>query len=419
MGGLVLIYLLKFATDVLLIAPALVGAVFGAARLWDAVSDPLAGHWSDRTLHRLGRRRPWLFVSALLLPLGFVALWVPPTGLGAVALTVWFAVCVFFLHTALTVFEIPHRALGAELSPEPHDRTRVFAASTFVTHIGGVAAIACVGLLERADDPRSAALPIAVGVALATGALIALGAWRTPEPPEHRGRGGASLRSAFRDIGREPFARAVLGARFVQQIGLASTLSLLPFVSDYLVGTPGWTAYYLASAVTGLLLAIPVWVALSRRLGKVACWKLSAWINLVLFAGFFTCGQGDGLWILGGIFFAGAAGACSGVVAPSLLADVVDRDERRSGERKEGAYFAAWAFAEKSALGVKMVVVGAMLQFAGFEPNADQGQTALTGLRIAVAGVPCIGMVVALWMLGWVREGDKLRGRLRAGELGA
>jgi hypothetical protein len=218
------------------------------------------GHWSDRTLHRLGRRRPWLFASALLLPLGFVALWVPPTGLGAVALALWFGVWVFFLHTALTVFEIPHRALGAELSPQAHDRTRVFAASTFVTHIGGVAAIACVALLERADDPRSAALPIAIGVGLATAALIALGAWRTPEPPEHRGRGGATLRSAFRDIGKEPFARAVLGARLVQQIGLASTLGLLPFVSDYLVGTPGWTAYYLASAVTGLLLAIPLWV---------------------------------------------------------------------------------------------------------------------------------------------------------------
>ena len=103
-------------------------------------------------------------------------LWAPPTGLGAVALALWFGVCVFFLHTALTVFEIPHRALGAELSPESHDRTRVFAASTFVTHIGGVLATACVALLERTDDPRSAALPIAVGVALATAALIALGA---------------------------------------------------------------------------------------------------------------------------------------------------------------------------------------------------------------------------------------------------
>jgi hypothetical protein len=56
MVGLVLIYFLKFATDVLLIPPALVGGIFGAARIWDAITDPLAGHWSDRTNHALGRR---------------------------------------------------------------------------------------------------------------------------------------------------------------------------------------------------------------------------------------------------------------------------------------------------------------------------------------------------------------------------
>ena len=75
-------------------------------------------------------------------------------------------------------------------------------------------------------------------------------------------------------------------------------------------------------------------------------------VNLGVFAGFFTISEGDGAFVLAGIFIAGTAGACSGVVAPSLMADVVDGDERHTGERKEGVYFAAWSFAEKSALGV-------------------------------------------------------------------
>jgi GPH family glycoside/pentoside/hexuronide:cation symporter len=194
-------------------------------------------------------------------------------------------------------------------------------------------------------------------------------------------------------------ARAVLVARFVQEIGLASTLSLLPFASQYLLGTPGWTAYYLASAVAGLLLSIPLWVRLARRLGKRDAWMLSAAINLVVFAGFFTLSEGDGAFVLAATFFAGAAGACSGVVAPSLLADVVDEDAAMTGERKEGAYFAAWTFAEKSAIGVKFLVVGAILQLTGFEPNAEQTDTALLGLRLAIAGLPCIGMLVVLALL--------------------
>ncbi len=399
MVGMVLTYYMKFAADVLLVAPGLVGALFGAARLWDAFSDPIAGQWSDRTDHRLGRRRPWLLASALLLPLGFFALWAPPAQLGAGALAVWCGACVFLLHTLLTIFGVPHRALGAELSEDSHERTRVFAGSSCAAHVGGVAAIACVGWIERAADPRAAVVPIVATVAVATGILIAAGAWQTPEPTHHRGRGGASLRGALRDLGGDRFARAILGARFAQEIALGSTLALLPFASDYILKTPGWTAFYLASAVSGLLLAIPVWVRLSRRLGKVACWRLSVTLTLVVHAAFFVASEGDAPWLLLGIFFAGASAACSGVVAPSLLADVVDGDEARTGERKEGVFFAAWTFVEKSAIGVKFLLIGALLQATGFEPHAEQTDTAILGLRVAIAGVPTLGMIVVLALL--------------------
>ena len=58
-------YFLKFSTDVLLLAPGAMGLAFGLSRIWDAFSDPLAGYWSDRTRTRLGRRRPWILLSAL------------------------------------------------------------------------------------------------------------------------------------------------------------------------------------------------------------------------------------------------------------------------------------------------------------------------------------------------------------------
>src|SRR4030095_17073053 len=57
---------LKFSTDVLLIAPAVMGLIFGASRLWDAVVDPIAGYLSDRTKHRLRRGRGWPPAAATL-----------------------------------------------------------------------------------------------------------------------------------------------------------------------------------------------------------------------------------------------------------------------------------------------------------------------------------------------------------------
>ena len=79
-------FFLKFATDVLLIAPATVGAIFAAGRLWDAISDPIVGTWSDRTNTRLGRRRPWMLVGIPLLSISMLMTWIPPGNLSGGAL---------------------------------------------------------------------------------------------------------------------------------------------------------------------------------------------------------------------------------------------------------------------------------------------------------------------------------------------
>ncbi|MCY3793201.1 MAG: MFS transporter, partial [Gammaproteobacteria bacterium] len=72
------LYFFKYATDVLYIAPATMGILFGLARGWDAISDPMAGYLSDRTRSRMGRRRPWLYASVLPMAVVPVMLWSPP-----------------------------------------------------------------------------------------------------------------------------------------------------------------------------------------------------------------------------------------------------------------------------------------------------------------------------------------------------
>ena len=72
MGVMFGVYLMKYATDVLLIAPATMGILIAAARLWDGVTDPLVGYLSDRTRSRIGRRRIWLYASALPMAVGII-----------------------------------------------------------------------------------------------------------------------------------------------------------------------------------------------------------------------------------------------------------------------------------------------------------------------------------------------------------
>ncbi|HKI75520.1 MAG TPA: MFS transporter, partial [Pseudomonadales bacterium] len=120
MGLLSGTYLMKFSTDVLLIAPAAMGSIIAASRLWDAVSDPLAGFLSDRTHSSYGRRRSWMFFAAIPMGIGLVMIWSPPAFLSGLALVAWMGFAMLAHETANTAYFVPHGAIGMELTPNYH-----------------------------------------------------------------------------------------------------------------------------------------------------------------------------------------------------------------------------------------------------------------------------------------------------------
>ena len=127
---LFLVTYLKFATDKLLISPFAMGGIYLAAKIWNALADPLVGTRSDRTQNRLGRRKSWLLGSALPIVFFTWMAWSPPEALGGAAEIAWVTIAVFGFYTAFTAFEVPHAALGVELTHEASARNRVSARST-------------------------------------------------------------------------------------------------------------------------------------------------------------------------------------------------------------------------------------------------------------------------------------------------
>ena len=125
MGTLFVVYFMKFATDVLLIAPAVIGTILAVGRLWDGITDPIIGFLSDRTRSLIGRRRLWLFCAALPMALSLIGIWSPPEFLSGVTLIIWITICLLLYETAQTAFYVPHGALSIELTQDYHDRTRL------------------------------------------------------------------------------------------------------------------------------------------------------------------------------------------------------------------------------------------------------------------------------------------------------
>lgn len=398
-GMLVNFYLLKFSTDVLLIAPATIGFLLLLARVWDAVTDPAAGWLSDRTNTALGRRRPWFLGSALPLGLSIVMLWSPPETLEDGALTLWTGAAILLFYTAYTAFRVPHIAMGAELSRGYHDRTRVFGIMQMVESVGMLAAAGVLVFLEQAEDPRAFARMLSIAMGAFATALIVVAAWRLRERAEFLGRGGSSPWRSFADVLANPHSRVLIGIFFLEQLGFAALVALIPYVSDYVVNTPGSTGIYLFGAIGASLLSIPAWIRLSGRFGKKPVWVFSIAAKIVLFALAFFPGEGDFVPMMVIAVGFGVMNGCGSVVGPSLKADVVDWDEARTGERKEGSYFASWNFVQKSAGGVAVWAIGVTLAVTGFTPNVTQSADTVFGIRMLVSAAPCFLHVLALGLM--------------------
>jgi GPH family glycoside/pentoside/hexuronide:cation symporter len=388
-------YYLKFATDILLLAPATVGLLFGASKLWDALNDPLAGYWSDRTRSRWGRRRPWVMGASVPLAVAVLALWSPPIGLPEGALVGWVAGALIVFYAAHTAFNVPHASWAAELSVAHHERSRIFAVREAGEKASLFVALGVIALFENEPDARGTATWVAATslliVPLACAASIR---WVAERADPGRRRPERPLQ-AFGDVCRNRHARLLLGVFFLENLGFAVVGTLLPFASTYLLETPGSTSLYLLCFAAPALLTIPLWLRLSRRLGKKRSWLLSLGIKIVAFGVLLVTPTGAIWLVFACIGSIGAAHGCGSVLAPSIQADIIDVDELATGERKEGTYFAVWNLTSKASFALSLFLTGQILGAAGFQPNVEQAPVVLTTIRLLMAGLPCAALVAA------------------------
>jgi sugar (glycoside-pentoside-hexuronide) transporter len=404
---LVNIYLLKFTTDVLLVAPATMGLLFGLSRLWDAVADPIVGFLTDRTRSRHGRRRPWILASALPLGVTFAMLWAPPAALTGQPLLVWLAGALFLFYTAIAMLDVAHSALGAELTDAYHDRTRVFGVRRMVFGLGGLGAVAALAAFDALPDRRATGVVVgAVGGALAFAVTIWM-VLRIRERPEFRDRGSDNVLRAFADVWRNPHARVLLVVFLIQQLGVTSLTTIMPFLSEYVLGTPSWTFAYILVLFAASIVGVPVWIRITPRVSKKGALIAAMAVIGAAISSLWFARAGDVWLVLVVSSLGGFAAAGTDVLFPSIQADAIDWDELQTGERKEGAYFAAWAFASKGAGALASTLVGFALGGVGFVPNAVQTPEAQEGLRLLAALGPAVLYAIGIAIFLRFRLGER------------
>ena len=393
-------YFFKYSVDVLLLAPATISLILSITRLWDAFSDPAVGYFSDRTTSAAGRRRPWLLASAV--PVAFVtyAMWNPPQGLDGALLVLWMAVAVTLWETAMTGFYVPYMALGSEVSMEHHDRTRVAGYRHVFGGLGNLSVIGCVGLMTYSNEPRDTAQNLHLIGSCTAAILMMLGIWKVREHPGHRRLGARRFLSSLRGSIRNPHLLRLVAIYFFDIAGVASVGLLGPFVAEYVVGQPSLIPQLMLVYSAASYLSTPFTVFLSRRAGKRQVWMLVLAMQIAGFCAAFFADRGDAAYLLGCIFLIGLGSTGGQVVGMSLLADAADFDEHRTGERREGFYYASINIARKLTFSILTLIVGFAMQYLiGFEANAEQTPDTLFGLSALFAGIPAVAFLAAIGLL--------------------
>jgi GPH family glycoside/pentoside/hexuronide:cation symporter len=157
-----------------------------------------------------------------------------------------------------------------------------------------------------------------------------------------------------------------------------------------------------------------MWVWVSRRIGKKRLWILSTIFTALGFGAMMFLTEGAVALISILAFLLGTGAGAGAVVAPSIQADVIDYDELETGQRKEGAYFAAWNFVFKTATGITLMLTGVVLDAAGFVPNATQTSSAKTALLVLYALFPLGCYLVGAAILTRFRLDETEHARIRA-----
>jgi GPH family glycoside/pentoside/hexuronide:cation symporter len=417
------LYVMKFSTDVLLIAPAVMGVIFSVSRVWDAVADPIVGYLSDRTKHRMGRRRIWMLASVIPTCATFVMLFSPPSTMKVFGLSIWMAIGVIGFYSAITLFAVPHLSLGAELTTNYHERSRLFGLRHAAFTLGSILALASMQIFINAEAKgpeatRAAAEWISWLASVLMFGMVLFAVVKLRERAEFQNRPIGMPYKAFADVWRNPYARLLIIVTFIENVGSAAIGALTLYVAQYVVGRLELAPAIILAYMIPSTISVPMWIPLSRRFGKIRLWIFSMLLTGVSFGVMFTLpfipDEAGRIWVIVlAAIFAGLAAGCGGTVGPSIQGDVIDYDEYLTGERKEGSYFSAWSFVHKSATGVMLLLTGFVLQASGFEPNQHQSMTTQVAMVSLYGIFPLVCYVIGSVMMVGFKLDETEHARIR------
>jgi glycoside/pentoside/hexuronide:cation symporter, GPH family len=397
---------------------ASVGAAIAASRFLDIFIDPVMGILSDRWQTRWGRRKPWLVIGTPFLLLSTWMVFVPKETVSVFYLLVWSSL----LFLAFTVFDLPYKAWGAELSTDYNERSRIaawreaFGASGHILFLVILIIMGSLGYHGNREHLQVIALMVCIGLPI----FVVLAVINVPEKPREHLNGLAHKGwPAIKLIAHNRAFVRTLVTLMLFVTGLMMQATLHKMVLKHIVGRPELFSPMILAETLASLAALPLWIGLSYKIGKHRTLTLAGlWIGLWSLA-LPWVGHGDIMLYVTLIVFRGSSLASIIFLSNSIAADVVDHDTLASGRQRTGFYFSLWGMAIKMAIGLGVFLGTALPALYGFEPSVTTHSSATEVALMRIYGwVPCLIMLLSfplMWNFPITRKKQQeLRAQIEA-----
>ncbi len=429
-----------FFTQVAGLPAEMFGWAAGIGQIVDALLDPVIGTWSDNHRSRWGRRHPFMFGAIAPYAVGFVLFFSPPSSLGNWGLFAWAAGFSVMLRVLLSVFAIPHAALGAELSTDYVERTTITGYRTMLAWVAGILLPAGAYLFVFQATPEGDGRLVAANYQtyawLSAGLIVTACGLSTfgtrdviPRLPVPREVRKISLLDPFRDV-LEALKNANFRRIFLALVLVGATTGVSTILGTYMLAyfwqfTVGEASLITVSSLVPALFAFAVVRPLSARFEKKPLYFASLivfilnslwWYGGRLY-GLLPGNDSAGLIALALLhnFIVVAALVLNGTVWASMIADIADEHEVETGERKDGVFFAAQAFGLKVPTGLGQMAGGFLLAWVGIEKGMQPGAASEEVIfRLGLVAGPLVAISLLLPLV--VMLGFDLS-RARHGEL--
>ncbi len=393
-------YLLFFYTDVVGLPNAVAGLVFAIGGLWDAFTDPIMGVVAERTRSRWGAYRPYLLLGGLPLAGTFVLLFVTPQSVMGLPVAVTALAALILFKTCYTVVSIPYSTLGARMTEDSDERTRVAGIRMYFGFLGGLTVISLANYMRDSfSDDQAFTIMAVVCSAISLGVLV-LCFWGTKSAA--RRPANAPVAADFAQIVKtlalnKAFLLILAGIVMVTiAVTIISSTILYVFQYGFDDKSAGGTALLIMTGAP--LITIPFWSFIALSLGKKRAWLLGCAATLF---GLLT------LYLSASSSFAAlfafaliALGMSSfAVLFWSMLPDTIEYGEHETKVRNESSIIGVVSSGQKIALAATAYGVGLTLDAIGYSAGTAQSEETIDSLILFVTAVPAAAIMVSIFLM--------------------